>query len=119
MRDAQQLRNLCHPSLNLIIGQLLRLERKRDVVVHSHVRIEGEELKNERDVAIARMIPRHVATVDADLTGRDRFETGDHAQRCRLAAARRTEQHDKFAAVYRQVHRLNSVNISESLFHPA
>ena len=63
--------------------------------VHGHVRIERVVLEHHGDVAVLR---RHVVddvAADQDLAAGDVLEAGDHAQRRRLAAARRADQDDE------------------------
>ena len=82
-----------------------------------HVRVEREELEDEGDVALAGMRPGHVAVVEQDAPAGDRLQTGDHAQRGRLAAARRAEQHNELAIVDGQVYRLDGMQIAEFLLY--
>ena len=63
------------------------------------MRVEGEELEDEGDVAGGRgAIEGDVVAAEDDLAGGRQFEPGDHAQRRRLAAAGRPE-HDEELAV--------------------
>jgi hypothetical protein len=59
------------------------------------VRIERVELEHHSNVALRRAEPRHVAPAQSDHAARRQLEAGDHAQRGRLAATGRTEQHDE------------------------
>ena len=59
------------------------------------MRIEREELENEGDVAVAGLQVLHRLAVDQDVAAVDLLEPGDGAQRRRLAAAGRPEQHDE------------------------
>jgi hypothetical protein len=61
------------------------------------VRVQGVVLKNHRDVAVLRWNVVYHASPDRELARRDRLESGDHAQRRALPAARRTHQHDELA----------------------
>ena len=72
--------------------RLPELEREAHVVGDRHVRVERVVLEHHGDVPLFR---RHVvddALADADLAARDVLEAGDHAQKGRLAAARRADQ---------------------------
>src|SRR5262249_30508564 len=51
------------------------------------------------DVALLRRHAIDHALADADFARRDVLEPGDHAQQGRLAASRRSHQHDEFAVV--------------------
>ena len=61
------------------------------------MRVEGVVLEHHGDVPVLR---RHVVdddVVDGDLTIGDLLQAGDHAERRRLAAARRADQADDLA----------------------
>ena len=78
---------------DLGLGIALEPQAERHVLLHRHVRIERVVLEHHGDVAILR---RHVVddvAADQDLAAGDVLEPGDHAQRRRLAAARRAHQH--------------------------
>ena len=76
-----------------------------DVLGHGHVRIERVALEHHRDVAVARLDARHVAVADVHGAGGRDLEAGEHAQRGRLAAARRPEQHEERAVGHVEVER--------------
>ncbi len=67
------------------------------VLAHRHVRVERVVLEHHRDVAVLRLEPVDDARADRDLAGRDRLEPGNHPQERRLAATRRTDDHDELA----------------------
>ena len=72
-----------------------------------------KKLEDKGNVTRARVVPCHIVAVDQNLPAAHRLQPGDHAQRRRLAAARRAEQCDKLAIPNRQVHRLHGVHITE------
>ena len=76
----------------------LALQREADVLADIHVRVEREELEDEGDVARRGAVEGDVVAAEQDAAGGRQFEAGDHAQRRRLAAARRPE-HDEELAV--------------------
>ena len=76
----------------------LALEREADVPLDVHVRIEREELEDEGDVALGGAVEGDVVAAEEDAAGGRQLEPGDHAERRRLAAARRPE-HDEELAV--------------------
>ena len=84
-------------------GQVLDAQPERHVLEHGHVRVERVALEHHRDVALGRRQVRDVAAVDQDLTGGRLLEPGDHAQRRRLAAPARADQHDHLAGRDRQI----------------
>jgi hypothetical protein len=58
---------------------------------------ERVALEYEARIALPRRLSRDVMAAQADLARRRCDEPGDHAQRRRLAAARRPQQHDELA----------------------
>ena len=74
------------PAFGLV--QLPAARAVGDVVPHGHVREQRIVLEHRVDVAFVRGDLRHVDPFEPDLTGGGRLETGDHAQRGRLAASR-------------------------------
>src|SRR5256885_38932 len=72
-------------------------ERVLDVVAHRHVRVEGVTLKDERHITVLRLEPNDAPAVDQDVAAIGILEPGEHAQRGRLAAPRRTNQYQELA----------------------
>ncbi len=93
--DVQDACRLVDAALDLGLGEFPQLQPERHVVEHAHVRIERVVLEHHRDVAIARRHVVHDVAADPDLAVGDLLETGDHAQRGRLAAARGPDEHDE------------------------
>src|SRR5262249_32824320 len=81
---------------------LVQLEAEREVVLDRHVRVERIALEDHRDVALLRRQVVDDLVADAELALRDLLETRDHPQRGRLAAARRSDQHEQLTV--RDVH---------------
>ena len=73
------------------------LSGKREVLEDGLVRIEGVVLEHHRDIPIARGKPVDDLVADPDLAVRDLFETRNHAERCCLPAAGRTDEHHQLA----------------------
>ena len=78
--DAQEACGLLHPLPDLGPGHADALEREADVLPHVHVRIEGEELEHEGDVALAGAQEGDVLAAQPDLARGRQLEPGDHAQ---------------------------------------
>ena len=109
MGDVKDLRRLAHAAVDLVVGHflemrlavrvrlcdLLELEREGDVFIDGHVRIKRIVLEDHRDVAVLGRDVVHLLAVDEELAAADLLETGDHAQRGRLAAAARADEHDE------------------------
>ena len=89
--DPQQPRGLGDPLAHLAPRHALALERKADVLLDVHMRIEGEQLEDEGNVARRGATERDVLAVEQNAPAGRQLETGDHAQRRRLAAARGSE----------------------------
>ena len=96
--DAQKPRRLAHLFARFVARRALALQRKADVRLDVHVRIESEELEDESDVPLGGAKEGHVLAVQKDAAFARQFEAGDHPQGRRLAAARRP-QHDKEGAL--------------------
>ncbi|MCY1231144.1 hypothetical protein D9M72_435810 [compost metagenome] len=81
------------------LGLLLaaHLQGIGDVVGDVHVRVERIVLKDHGNAAVLRMQVGNVAAADHHPARGWRFETRDHAQARRLAAARRAQQADELA----------------------
>ena len=65
------------------------------IVVHAHVLIERVVLEHHGDVAVFRLQAVHDPVADGDGAAADVLQPGHHAQGGRLAAARRSDQHDE------------------------
>src|SRR5262245_43153743 len=102
MGNAQNARGLFHAGSNLRPWHALAFQRKADVRPDRHMRIEGEELEYECDIALGRTVKSHFLATQQDLSRGGQLEAGDHAQSCRLAAARWTEQAEELAIGHRE-----------------
>jgi hypothetical protein len=71
-------------------------ERKADVLVDAHVRVESVGLEHHRDVAVLRLEVVDHLVAEPDLAVGDVLEPGDHPHRRGLAAARGAEEHQEF-----------------------
>ena len=101
--DAEDL----HRALDLLADPGLRhlpvAQPEGQIVVHAHVLVERVVLEHHRDVAVlGRQVVDH-PLADRDRAGADLLEPGDHAQRGRLAAARRPDQHDELLVLDHEV----------------
>jgi hypothetical protein len=72
-------------------------EREGDVLGDREMGVERVELEDEADVTLGGRARRHVGAGEADRPRARQLEPGHHAQRRRLAAARRSQQHDELA----------------------
>ena len=74
-------------------------QRELDVVADRHVAEQRVVLEHEPDLALAGVRVRHVAAVQRDAAVIDLGQAGDRAQQRALAAAARSEQHEKLAVL--------------------
>ncbi len=105
--EVEDPRRLAHSSRALALAHLLDLQVEADVLGDRHVGVERVRLEDHGDVAVLRWHERDVAPTDVHVAGVDRFEPGQHAQRRRLAAARRSDQHEEFAVADLEVERID------------
>src|ERR1700728_4546233 len=103
MLNAQQPRGLFDPLPNLAPRHPLAFERKADVLLNIHMRIERKQLKYERDVARRRAPKRDIFTVEQYAPAGWKLETSDHAKRRGLSATRRSEQRKEGAGFDREI----------------
>ena len=87
----------------LRLGDLLVLEAERDVVGDVEVREQRVALEHRVDVAAVRRRLRDVLAVEQDAPARRPLEARDHAQRRRLAAARRPDHREELAGRHVEV----------------
>ena len=103
--DAHHPQGVLHAPIDLVPGQLLDLQAEGDVVVDRHVRPQRVGLEHQVQPALAGLqieglrgvdgrpaVDQHHATLRA-------LQAGDHAQRGRLAAARRPQQRHEVAVL--------------------
>jgi hypothetical protein len=102
---------------DLGLAHLRQSERERHVLAHRHVRVERVVLEHHRDVALfGRQIVDN-AVADADFTGVDLLEPGDHAQQRALAAARGADEHGERAVADVDVDAVQDRHLAEVLLH--
>jgi hypothetical protein len=79
------------------------------------VRVERIGLEHHREVALAR---RHVVdhpVGDGDRAVGDFLESGDHAQQCGLAAARRADEHQELPGLDVEIDAVDHLHIAIGL----
>ena len=113
--DAQELSHFVHALPDFSARHGLTLQREADVAAHVHVRIQREELEHETDVALRCAFERHVLAVEQDFARRRQFQPGDHAQRGRLAATGRPQQHEEISVGDGERGRAHGGEIAEAL----
>jgi hypothetical protein len=95
--EVEDPRGLAHAGDALLLLDALLLEREAHVLGDAQLRIQRVVLEDHGDVAVARAHVGDVAVADADRAGIERLEAGEHAQRRRLARARRPDEHEQLA----------------------
>ena len=91
----------------------LAFQGEADISPDIHVRIEGEQLEHESDIARRCAVHRDVLAIEPDGAGRRQFKPRNHAQRRRLAAAGRTQQTEELAVLHREARSLDGMEIAE------
>ena len=84
-------------SLISALAEPTKLQREGEVLEDGLVRIEGVVLEHHRDIPIAWGKPVDDLVADPDLAVGDLFEPCNHAERCCLPAAGRTDEHHQLA----------------------
>ena len=97
--EPEDARRVAHAPVDLVLRLLPQPQAERDVVVDREVRVERVALEDHRDVAVARGHVVDDPLADADDALADLLEAGDHAQRGRLAAPGRADEHHELAVV--------------------
>jgi hypothetical protein len=90
-------------------------QRKGDVLLHSHVRIERIALKHHRHVAVARFGVSHVDAIEEHPPLGRLVETRDDAQRRRLAGTRWPKQGKELARLDLEIDAVQRRNGAVSL----
>ena len=82
------------------------------------MRVEAVALEHHGDAAGARRDVVDDLAADHDVAGRLLLEAGDDAQKGRLAAARRPEQHHEFAVPHGEADPVDGGNLTKFLGYP-
>ena len=101
--EVEKGRDLPHAAVDLLLGDLLGVQRERQVVRHGQARVERVELEHHGDVPVAGREVVDPRAGDVDVARRHVLEPGDHAQRRGLAAAGRAEQAHHLAGLHVEV----------------
>jgi hypothetical protein len=115
MLDVQEACRLLDPLPDLGIHHPLAFQREADVLAHIHVRIEGEELENEGDVAGGGAVEGDVLAGEQDAPRGRQLEPGDHPERRRLAAAGRPEHDEELAVLHGEIRLADGDEVAEGL----
>ena len=108
--DLDERRDLGDAPLALLARHPRALQREADVLAHRQRRIERIALEGHGDVAGRGRQAVDDPAAEVDGAGGGFLETGDHAQRRCLAAARGAEKRDDLALVHRHIERLHRMH---------
>jgi hypothetical protein len=100
---------------DVLAGQPFLLQPERDVLLDRHVREQRVGLEHHVHRPLVGRHALHVLAVDEDAPVGRHLEPGEHAQECRLAAARAAQQAEDFAAVDVQRNIVDRDELSELL----
>src|SRR4029453_13051820 len=98
------------PRRCLSLRTLWELEPEGQVPFHGHVWVERVVLEDHRDIALFGREIVDDAVADDDLALADLLQSGEHPQRGRLAATRRTYHDEQFTVLDREVEGVGGVN---------
>ena len=101
--NTQNLGSGANLAVNLVLGDLLELKRKRHVLVHRHVGVQSIALEHHGDVAVLGSDVVDALAVDEHVTRGDVLQAGDHTHRRGLTAARGTNEDDELLVVNGEV----------------
>ena len=106
--NTQDLGSGANLAVDLVLGDLLELERKRHVLVHRHIGVQSIALEHHGDVAVLGSDVVDALAVDEHVARGDILQAGDHAHRRGLTAARRANEDDELLVVNGEVEVLYS-----------
>ena len=107
-----EVENPCHSwtAFAILARELApRLHAVADILTNSHMRIERIVLEHHRAITQAWAQLRHIAITDTDGSAGDRLQSRYHAQRRGLAAAGRSDKHDKLLVGHTQIKPLDDL----------
>jgi hypothetical protein len=105
--QVEDLGRLGDAGADLVLALAGDLQGKAHVLRDRHVRVQSVVLEHHRDVPVLGLQVRDVPGADEDLSVVDLLETGEHAQRRRLAAARGPDEDEKLSVGDVQVERVD------------
>ena len=113
--DVENARGMVDALFDLVLGKFAQLEPERHVLERGHVRVERVVLEHHGDVAVLGGPVVDDLAADENVARGDLLEAGDHAQRRRLAAAGRSDQHDEFVIRNVEIDVAHGIDIVETL----
>ena len=110
---ANDFQNFAHTALRFGFRHPPPRQSVSDIFRNVHMREQGVVLKHKPGVPLMRFQPQNRLASDTDVARRRHDETGDRAQRRRLAAAGRPQQRQAFAILDPQRHILEDMRLSD------
>ena len=101
--NTQDLGSGANLTVDLVLGDLLELERKRHVLVHRHIGVQSIALEHHGDVAVLGSDVVDALAIDEHIARGDVLQAGDHAHRRGLTTARRANEDDKLLVMHGEV----------------
>ena len=95
IRKTDGLKRLLYALIDLRLSDLLYLEAECNVVEDVEVREKRISLENGVDVSLVRRSLEEILALEINDAGISSLKACDDAERCRLSAARRTEERDE------------------------
>ena len=111
---AHHLQHLPHAFVDLGLRHLLEFQTESDVVIHIQMREQGITLEDGVDRPFVRRHIRDVRSVYEYFSGVRGAETCYHAQERGLSAARRAEESQELALLYRYAHIVQDTLVPEA-----
>src|SRR5271155_1174210 len=115
--QVQRTGRLAHFLIDDVRALSSHFERESDVAAHAHVRIERVGLEHHGEPALRGTDIGHVLGVDEHLSGGDVLETGDEAQKRRLATAGRPDEHRELAVFDVEIDAVDDADRAERFPH--
>ena len=103
LRETEHVGRFPYAAVDLGLRRLSQPETECDVLVHRQVGVERVALEDHRDVAIARGTWLTTRPDPQHALG-DVLQPGDHAERGRLAAAGRADEHHELSVADLEIH---------------
>ena len=100
LRETERLCGVLHTPRYLVLRKAAKLEPERKVLGDGHVRIQRVVLEDHRYVTVLRRQVGDIPAADGYAARGRSLESGDHAKRSGLTAARGSYQHEEFAVAH-------------------
>ncbi|ENN89224.1 hypothetical protein RHSP_52212 [Rhizobium freirei PRF 81] len=99
--------------VDLVLRHLGDAQAEGEVLLHRHLRIECVGLKHHADAAILGLFPGDILALDEDLSFADVEQTGNAVEQGRLAATRRSQEHQELAVIDLEIEVFQNIDCTE------